>query len=53
MLTFLYQDVAFAPKYMNVRNIGFVTSEYILCHLLEDTMKIETVYGMASRIYGF
>jgi hypothetical protein len=23
--TFLYQDVAFAPKYMKIGNIGFVT----------------------------
>jgi hypothetical protein len=23
--TFLYQDVAFAPKYTKVRNLGFVT----------------------------
>jgi hypothetical protein len=53
MSTFLYQDVAFALNYTKVGNIGFVTGEYLICRLLEEAMKIETVYGMASRIYDF
>jgi hypothetical protein len=53
MPTFLHQDVAFAPKYTKVRDIGFVTGKNFIGRLLEEAMKVETVYGMASRIHGF
>jgi hypothetical protein len=53
MSTFLDQDVAFAPKYTKIRNIGFVTSYKIICRLLEEAMKIEAVYSMAGHIHGF
>jgi hypothetical protein len=38
---------------MKVRNIGFVTGYEFVGRLLEEAMKIEPVYGMASCIYGF
>jgi hypothetical protein len=53
MPTFLDQDVAFAPKYTKIGNIGFVTSEKLIRRLLEEAVKVETVYGMASRIHDF
>jgi hypothetical protein len=53
MPTFLDQDVAFAPKYTKIGNIGFVTSEKLISRLLKEAMKVETIYGMARRIHGF
>ena len=53
MSTFLHQNVAFAPKYTEVRYIGFVTGKEFVGGLLEKAMQIEPVYGMASCIYGF
>jgi hypothetical protein len=38
MSTFLYQNVAFAPKYMKVRYIGFVIGKEFVGGLLEETM---------------
>jgi hypothetical protein len=53
MSTFLDQDVAFAPKYIKIRNIRFVTGYKLICCLLEEPMKVEAVYGMIGRIHGF
>jgi hypothetical protein len=51
--TFLHQNVAFAPKYTKVRDIGFVTGKEFVGGLLEETMQIEPVYGMASCVHSF
>jgi hypothetical protein len=53
MSTFLHQDVAFAPKYTKVRDIGFVTGKEFVGGLLEEAMQIELVYGMASYVHSF
>jgi hypothetical protein len=45
MSTFLHQNVAFAPKYTKVRDIGFVTGKEFVGGLLEKAMQIEPVYG--------
>jgi hypothetical protein len=41
MSTFLHQNVAFAPKYTEIRNIGFVTGKEFVGSLLEETVQIE------------
>jgi hypothetical protein len=38
---------------MKLRDIGFVTGKKFIGRLLEEAMKVEMVYGMASRIHGF
>jgi hypothetical protein len=53
MSTFLHQNVTFAPKYMKVRNIWFVTGKEFVGGLLEKAMQIELVYGVASCVHGF
>jgi hypothetical protein len=53
MSTFLHQNVAFAPKYTKIRHIGFVTSKEFVGGLLEETMQIEPVYGMAGCVHIF
>jgi hypothetical protein len=53
MSTFLHQNVAFAPKYMKVRYIGFVTGKEFVRGLLEKAMQIEPVYGVASCVHSF
>ena len=53
MPTFLHQNVAFAPKYTKVRDIGFVTGKEFVGGLLEETMQIESVYGVASCVHSF
>src|SRR5688572_20532650 len=53
MSTFLHQNVAFAPKYTKVRYIGFVTGKEFVGGLLEETMQIEPVYGVASCVHSF
>ena len=53
MSTFLHQNVAFAPKYSKVRNVGFVTSKEFIGGLLEKAMQIEPVYGVASCVHSF
>jgi hypothetical protein len=53
MSTFLHQNVAFAPKYTKVRDIGFVTGKKFIRGLLEEAMKVEPVYGMASCVHSF
>jgi hypothetical protein len=53
MPTFLHQDVAFAPKYKKVRDIGFVTGNKFIGRLLEEAMKVDTIYDMSSRIMAF
>jgi hypothetical protein len=53
MSTFLHQNVAFAPKYSKVRNVGFVTSKEFIGGLLEKVMQIEPVYGVASCVHSF
>jgi hypothetical protein len=53
MSTFLHQNVAFAPKYMKVRNIGFVTGKEFVGGLLEKAMQIEPVYGVAGCVHSF
>jgi hypothetical protein len=52
MSTFLHQNVAFAPKYTKVRDIGFVTGKEFVGGLLEETMQIEPVYGVASCVHN-
>jgi hypothetical protein len=51
--TFLHQNVAFAPKYTKVRDIGFVTSKKFVGGFLEEAMQIEPVYGVADCVHGF
>jgi hypothetical protein len=51
--TFLRRNVAFAPKYMKVRDIGFVTSKKFVGGLLEEAMHIESVYGVAGYVHCF
>ena len=53
MSTFLHQNVAFAPKYTKVRDIGFVTSKKFVGGLLEKAMQIEPIYGVASCVHSF
>ena len=53
MSTFLHQNVAFAPKYTKVRDIGFVTGKEFIGGLLEETIQIEPVYGVASCVHSF
>jgi hypothetical protein len=53
MSTFLHQNVAFAPKYTKVRDIGFVTGKKFVGGLLEKAMQIEPVYGMAGCVHSF
>jgi hypothetical protein len=50
--TFLHQNVAFAPKYTKVRDIGFVTSKRFVGGLLEEAMQIEPVYGVAGCVHS-
>jgi hypothetical protein len=38
MSTFLHQNVAFAPKYTKIRDVGFVTSKEFVGSLLEETV---------------
>jgi hypothetical protein len=52
MSTFLHQNVAFAPKYTKIRNIGFVTRKEFVGSLLEETVQIEPVDGMASCVHS-
>jgi hypothetical protein len=52
MSTFLHQNVAFAPKYMKVRDIGFVTGKEFVGGLLEKMIQIEPVYGVASCVHS-
>jgi hypothetical protein len=53
MSTFLHQNVAFAPKYTKVRDIRFVTGKEFVGGLLEETMQIEPVYGVARCVHSF
>ena len=53
MSTFLHQNVAFAPKYTKVRDIGFVTGKEFVGGLLEEMVQIEPVHGMASCVHSF
>jgi hypothetical protein len=53
MPTFLHQNVAFAPKYTKVRDIGFVTGKKFVGGLLEKTMQLESVYGVAGCVHSF
>jgi hypothetical protein len=53
MSTFLHQYVTFAPKYMKVGDVGFVTGKEFVGGLLEKAMQIESVYGVASCVYSF
>jgi hypothetical protein len=53
MSTFLHQNVAFAPKYTKIRDVGFVTGKEFIGGLLENAMQIEPVYGMASCVHSF
>jgi hypothetical protein len=53
MSTFPHQNVAFAPKYTKVRDIGFVTSKKFIRGLLDEVMKVEPVYGVASCVHSF
>jgi hypothetical protein len=53
MSTFLYQNVAFAPKYTKVRDIGFVTSKKFVGGLLEESMQIELGYCVAGCVHSF
>jgi hypothetical protein len=53
MSTFLHQNVAFAPKYTKVRDIGFITGKKFVGGLLEEAMQIEPIYGVASCVHSF
>jgi hypothetical protein len=53
MSTFLHQNVAFAPKYTKVRDIGFVTGKWFVGGILEEAMQIEPVYGVAGCVHSF
>jgi hypothetical protein len=53
MSTFLHQNVAFAPKYTKVRDIGFVTGKEFVGGLLEEMMQIEPIYGVAGCVHSF
>jgi hypothetical protein len=53
MSSFLHQNVAFAPKYSKVRNVGFVTGKEFIAGFLEKAMQIEPVYGVASCVHSF
>jgi hypothetical protein len=53
MSTFLHQNVAFAPKYTKVRDIGFVTGKEFVGGLLEKVMQIEPIYGMTGCVHSF
>jgi hypothetical protein len=53
MSTILHQNVAFAPKYTKVRDIGFVTGKEFVGGLLEEAIQIEPVYGVASCVHSF
>lgn len=53
MSTFLHQNVAFAPKYTKVQDIGFVTGKEFVGGLLEEAMQIEPVYGVARCVHSF
>jgi hypothetical protein len=52
MSIFLHQNVAFAPKYTKVRDIGFVIGKEFVGGLLEKAMQIEPVYGVASYVHS-
>jgi hypothetical protein len=53
MSTFLHQNVALAPEYTKVRDIGFVIGKEFVGGLLEEAMQIEPVYGMAGCVHSF
>jgi hypothetical protein len=53
MSTFLHQNVAFSPKYTKTRDIGFVTSKEFVGGLLEETVQVELIYGMARCVHSF
>jgi hypothetical protein len=53
MSTFLHQNVAFAPKYTKVRDIGFVIGKEFVGGLLEKTVQVEPINGMASCVHSF
>jgi hypothetical protein len=53
MSTFLHQNVAFAPEYTKIRDIGFVTSKEFVGGLLEETVQVESIYGMAHCVHSF
>jgi hypothetical protein len=53
MSTFFHQNVAFAPKYTKVRDIGFVTGKEFVGGLLDKAMQIEPVYGVAGCVHSF
>jgi hypothetical protein len=53
MSTFLHQNVAFAPKYTKIRDIGFVIGKEFVGGLLEKAMQIESVYCMSSCVHSF
>jgi hypothetical protein len=40
-------------EYTKVRNIGFVTGKEFVGGLLEEAMKVEPVYGVASCVHSF
>jgi hypothetical protein len=53
MSTFLHQNVALAPKYTKVRDIRFVTGKEFVGGLLEETVQVEPINGMASCVHSF
>jgi hypothetical protein len=53
MSTFLHQNVAFAPKYTKVRDIGFVTGKEFVGGFLEEAMQIEPVYRVTDCVHNF
>jgi hypothetical protein len=51
--TFLHQNVAFAPKYTKVRDIGFITGKEFIGGLLEKVIQVEPVYGVTGCVHSF
>jgi hypothetical protein len=51
-LPFVNQNVAFAPKYSKVRNVGFVTGKELIGGLFEKAMQIEPIYGVAGCVHS-
>jgi hypothetical protein len=48
--TFLNKNKAFAPKNYKIRNVGLFTSQEFIRCFLEDSMKVESVDGVAGGV---
>jgi hypothetical protein len=50
MSTFLFQDVAFAPKYTKLRNVGFVTKSAFIPFVSFGDLDNNTFKGLTSLL---